>query len=466
MDRRAASRAYGHKSAGGSKRTVADEFDRHPWWVNANNNWNQVCNSGLSIAAIALANQYPKLAARIISRALRNLPTELANYSPDGAYPEGPSYWSYGTSWTLVGDSAFQSAFGTDCLHLVKIPGFIKSATYKLETIAPSERTFDYSDSGETGLDLNTQGILTWFAQKTGDGLYLNQGRMLSMLHKAAASDDASPGFAPIYLVWLSQFKEKNASALPAYWEGRGHNPIAVFRAQKDVHTGFYLGVKGGSASANHGNMDVGSFVFELHGVRWSIDPGSRSYHAIEEVMGSKLWDESQDSQRWSLLTKNNRFHSTLTVNGERHNVDGFAPITKFQVEAPPELVSLDLSSIFAGQLNRAIRTFKKVGPAALQIEDDIEPSEKTKTVMWAMMTRANVITASHGAILKQDHQTLQLKIIKPAQCNVSVVSLDPPPLSYDKRIKGLKRIEIKIPSYLLKNQRDEIVVELTGEKR
>jgi hypothetical protein len=210
--------------------------------------------------------------------------------------------------------------------------------------------------------------------------------------------------------------------------------------------------------------MDAGSFVFELHGVRWSIDPGNQSYHNLEEVMGQKLWHTDQDSPRWSLLTKNNRFHSTLTVNGERHNVDGFAPITRFEVKKRPELVSLDLSRIFKGQLDSAVRTFKKLGPETLQIEDDIEPSEKTKTAMWAMMTRAKVTTTAHGALLRQDHRALRLKIIQPKQLNVSVVSLDPPPLSYDKRIKGLKRIEIKIPSYMLQKQHEKIIVELTGQ--
>jgi hypothetical protein len=30
--------------------------------------------------------------------------------------------------------------------------------------------------------------------------------------------------------------------------------------------------------------MDAGSFVFELDGVRWAVDPGNQSYHALEKI--------------------------------------------------------------------------------------------------------------------------------------------------------------------------------------
>ena len=35
--------------------------------------------------------------------------------------------------------------------------------------------------------------------------------------------------------------------------------------------------------------MDAGSFVFELNGVRWAIDPGVQDYNALEQA-GFDLW--------------------------------------------------------------------------------------------------------------------------------------------------------------------------------
>ncbi|MDX1639604.1 MAG: hypothetical protein R3281_16690, partial [Balneolaceae bacterium] len=71
---------------------------RYNWWITSEHNWNQVCHAGLSAAAIVLGHDYPNLAANTIARAIDHLPLALAAYAPDGAYPEGPTYWDYGTS--------------------------------------------------------------------------------------------------------------------------------------------------------------------------------------------------------------------------------------------------------------------------------------------------------------------------------------------------------------------------------
>ena len=68
-----------------------------PGWAHGTNNWNQVCNGGMIAASIAIAERDPDLAARTIKRALDGLPEALAEYLPDGVYPEGSTYWEYGT---------------------------------------------------------------------------------------------------------------------------------------------------------------------------------------------------------------------------------------------------------------------------------------------------------------------------------------------------------------------------------
>lgn len=455
------------KAKSALKKHILFSFEEkdYNWWINSNHNWNQSCHGSLSASALVLADEYPELAARVISRAVDKLPIALASYSPDGAYPEGPSYWNHGTKASLRVLSVFETALGTD-FNLSKVPGFMESATYKLLAIGPSGESFNYSDARLFGLDLYTQGIMTWFAQKTGNNIYLDKEKMLSMILEVINHKEEPPGLSPEYLIWLAQFKKKKEHSLPIYWKGEGLNPVAFFGAEPGENTGFYLGVKGGAASVNHGNMDVGSFIFELNGVRWSVDPGIQEYQELEETIGSSnLWDESQNSQRWSLLTKGNKFHSTLTVNDQRHNVNGFAPISEFNIKEKPALVSFDLSDVFKGQLISALRKFVKIDERTLQITDEIEPAEHTEYVTWAMITVAEVSTCKNGAILQQDDQQLQLKIIEPEDLNISVISLSPPPMSYDKKIEGLKRIEIRIPAYILNKGNKKIIVELKAKE-
>jgi len=452
------------KARAALKKHVLISFDGkdYNWWIEAGHNWNQVCEGGINAAALVLADENPELAARTISRAIQKLPLVLAAYSPDGAYPEGPTYWDYGTSYNAMLLSMYKTALGTD-FNLSKAPGFMESALYRMIVVGPSGESFNYSDAGYGSLDLSTRGNLAWFAQKTGNSLFFDHDKVNDLLQKAGNEHKSLSRLAPIHLIWMSEFKDRDSESLPVYWKGEGHNPIAIFRAENDEDTGFYLGVKGGSASVNHGNMDVGSFIFELNGVRWSIDPGTQSYHELEEIMGNNLWDESQNSQRWTLVTKNNRFHSTLTVNGERHNVKGFAPIESFNDAKSPQSVTLNLDEIFKGQLDHESRNFEKINDHTLRITDQLGLLDNTKKITWTMMTTANVTPVSNGAVLRQDGQKLNLSIKAPEDLQVSVISLDPPPLPYDKEIKGLKKIAINIPAYYLKGKNKEIIVELSS---
>lgn len=442
------------------KKQLEGALQSKQWWEQASNNWNQVCHSGLSAGALVLADQYPKLAAEVIKRAVYDLPYELAEYSPDGAYPEGPSYWGYGTSFNLMAISFFQSALGTD-FNLPKSPGFIKSATYRMEVVGPSGESFNYSDASTGGLSLSTRGDLAWFAQYTGNGLYLNKEKFLKLIHDAMRRNEAPPMFAPLQLIWLAEFKERKSQKLPSYWKGEGYNPIAVFRGEGNDPHHFYLGAKGGRGSLNHGNMDAGSFIFELNGVRWVIDPGTQNYHDIEKT-GFNLWCKDQNCQRWTLLTKNNFGHSTLTVNHTLFNVDGFVPIVDFKKSDQPE-VTFDMSNLYFNNLKNVTREFVKENDDSLLIKDKFEITTLTKIITWQLMTTANVEIVKGGAILQKDGKQLKLQILSPSNIGVSVISLDPPPLDLDKEINNLKRIELCVPAWTVKNGVGVIEVRLSG---
>ena len=422
-------------------------------WINGKNNWNAVCHGGMIAASLVIADMDPGLAAKTIVRALEKLPRSLNEYTPDGVYPEGPSYWGYGTGYTVIASNVLTTALGSD-FGIFRSRGFMESADFRLLATAPSGEFFNFADS-DGKADGQGAILLAWFAAKTGDGLYFNKS---FFEHPKDAGRFAGPG-----LVWLSQFSQNKTSQLPLQWHGKGPNPVAVFRGGKDDPGQFYLGVKGGSALISHGNMDAGTFVFELNGVRWVIDPGNQNYYQLNRI-GFRLSDHRQDSERWTLLTKGNHGHSTITVNNQRFNVRGYAPITGFKNESKPA-VTIDMSSIFQGQLASLQRRFVKESSQSCLIEDKFEISDSTKNITWALMTVANVRPIKNGAILKQSGKELRLQILSPSDSEVSVIPLDPPPLKIDKTIDNLKRIEIRIPADAVKGRRGLIQVRLSGEK-
>ena len=430
--------------------------DKVNGWVSNNNNWNQVCNGGMIAASIAIAEKDPELAAKTIHRALEGMPNALAEYGPDGVYPEGATYWGYGTSFSVITSSLLTSAFGKD-FGIADYPAFKKSAEFRYLSEAPSHWYFNFADCGDKA-DTDGDITLAWFAKQTSNSLYLEKDKF--MMPPSAMGK--LPRLCGAGLVWLSQFKASASEPIPLAWKGKGSNPVIVFRSE-DGTTGYYLGGKGGRGSSNHGNMDAGSFVFELNGVRWSVDPGNQDYNALEKT-GFDLWGRCQNCQRWTLLTKNNFGHSTVTINDQPHLVDGFADLIDFNPANMPE-ATFDLTPVFGNNVKTYSRKFIKESNTSLLIEDRFESNDSTKLITWQMMTTASVEITSDGATLRQSEKALKIENLSFPGLSFSVISLDPPPLELDRRIEGLKRLELRVPAYVLKDRKGEIKIRLAESR-
>lgn len=429
------------------------ENGENPSWVYNNNNWNQVCNGGMIAASIAIAERDPELAAKTIARALDGLPHSLVEYLPDGVYPEGSTYWSYGTSFSVVTIAMLESAFGKD-FGYGNYPGFHKSAMFRLMCNAPSGWYFNFADCGDRR-GTNGDATLAWFASKTGNKAFFEKERFLlpaDQMRNLGRLDGAA-------LVWISQYTEKSNLQMPTAWKGEGANPVVIFTGESNDPNHYYFGGKGGRGMVNHGNMDAGSFVFELNDVRWVVDPGNQDYTKLEQS-GFDLWGRCQTCERWTLLTKNNFGHSTISVNNQLHAVDGLVTITNFQEGENPE-ATLEMTPAFNGLLKSAQRTFRKDSPVSLMVEDQIEIADATQFITWQLMTTADVELIKGGAILRQDNKSLKIENLSHPDLSMSVVSLYPAPLELDRQIKGLKRLELIIPAWTIPNKNTRISIRL-----
>lgn len=430
------------------------ENGSNPGWAFGHNNWNQVCNGGMIAASIAIAEKEPELAAKTIARAIDGMVYALVQYQPDGVYPEGSTYWAYGTSFTIVTAAMLESAFGTD-FGIADYPGLKESAIYRVLMNTPSGWYYNFADCGDKRSD-GGDVALAWFAAKTGNKAFFEKDRFLKPTDELGELSRIS-GAA---LVWMSQYVEKEGVKVPQNWKGDGDNPIVIFTGGENETKGFYFGGKGGRATTSHGNMDAGSFIFELNGVRWSIDPGNQGYHDLEKT-GFDLWNSTQSGQRWTLLTKNNYGHSTITVNDSLFINNGQATLQNFQDGKTPS-ATFDLTPVYGDKLKSAKRTFLKDSPVSVVIEDNIETNEKTQSVTWQMLTQADVEFVKGGAVLKQNGKTLKLENLSHPELQLSVVSLYPAPLQLDRQLDGLKRIEIRIPAWTVKEGKTNIKVRLS----
>ena len=406
-------------------------------WERGGNNWNQVCHAGMVAGALALLEDDPERAAKVVSRALAGVPQAMKVYEPDGTYPEGPSYWNYGTTLNVTLIAMLESALGTD-FGLSQRPGFLKTGEFPLHMTGATGRYYNFSDCGSgTGFSP----AMVWFAGRTHrpELLWFEERWLDLECAKIISSHGASQGdrFFPLTLVWGHPALRRSEPAV-RHWFGRGPNPLAVFRSSWTDPNALYLAIKAGSPGASHGHMDVGSFILEADGVRWSLDLGAQNYHAMES-RGLDIWNNRPGSDRWRIFRYHNRGHSTLMVDDREQVVKSFAPITEFSDQPDRTFAVVDLTKTYEGQLARAIRRFTVRASDEVVIEDQLEAAAQRATVRWAMVTPAAVEPDGAGrAWLRKDDKRLRMEVLSPAGASVQTWPADPPPHDFDEPNPGV----------------------------
>lgn len=365
-------------------------------WKRATNNWNSVCYGGMTLAALAIAEDEPELARQVLAAAKQNNPRTLAEYEPNGVYPEGPGYWSYGTAYQALLVSALRTAVGDD-LGLSP-PAFVASGAFITHATGPTGKAFNFSDGGDS---VGAPPVLYWIAREGNTPGWVD----------ATARFTSKPGeerVSAVLPLWMTA-AAGSAKPLPLSWHGRGHQPVAMFRTSWTDPNAMYLAAKGGRASLNHGHMDVGTFVFDADGVRWAIDMGGVNYNTYEQK-GISIWNRSQGGQRWKVFRYCNLAHNTLTVDGAQHNVDGNAPITQFTPLVKDRGgVEIDLSEALPG-VDQAIRRFVfDAEGRQVMVTDQLAGLQPGAEIRWTMITEAETTIDGQHVTLTQDGKQLNL---------------------------------------------------------
>lgn len=415
-----------------SRRTIREGIVRHglvpglrairngAWWTTFLNNWNQVCFGGLTLGALAVADEQPEIAREILHGARSGIQYGLSIYAPDGVYPEGPGYWGYGTAYQCLMIEALASALGTSW-DLEKSPGFLQSAIAQMHLTGPTGRYFNFSD-GQEGSSF--QAPMLWFAKHLNQVELMQSQRMLlaDMLDSLPPESGRKKWLDILPVLWWPEDSGRpDFASLPVAWLGNGPHPVAVFRTAWSDSDALYLAGKGGRADISHAHMDAGSFILEANGVRWAVDLGMQSYHELE-ARGIELWDKTQHGDRWDVFRLNNRSHNTLTINNQLHRVDGAGHFTHFDQGS----AALDLSPVFSGQADKVTRRFE-ISETKVTISDHLQGLEPGSKVRWTMATRARLEVGAAQAMLHQGGKCLKATLVEGSDGQLHATPADPP---------------------------------------
>lgn len=372
---------------------------KYTWWYDRIGNWNQVCNSGLVCSAVAIYEYCPELAQEVIDDAIRTNKTAVAGiYAPDGAYPEGPTYWSFGAVFQTLMLTVLEDVFGTD-YGISSSPGFLETGLFKVFARGPNNMQFNYADSG---LSATSAYPLFYFAYKRNDPSLLYAE--LKFLDEASYRNSGHKCYMIIPLKYAMRMNLKGVTGMDEkFYAAQGNVPLMMCRSGWEDDDD-YLGIKGGKDGDLHGHMDGGSFVYYDEGLQWAMDVEHESYDNIRttiHAMGGKLFDISQTSLRWKLFRMHSRQHNTLTVNDKDHNVNAFVEMVSTENTPSRMGATFDLTPLFDGDLAKAERTAALCDDEYLEIKDVLKaPAGRSAHVRWTLMTKATPTVTSDGITL------------------------------------------------------------------
>ena len=372
-------------------------YHRGNWWAAAKHNWNQVCNGGIGIGALALADEEPELAGELIAEAVQSLPIAMREFGPDGAWGEGPGYWEYATRYNVLFLAACDTALGAD-FGLSTIPGFSKTGDFPIYFTGPEGETFDYADAHDPN-KFNGAWQLWWLATKFNQPAYAAYQMGFA---------DKSP--QPMDLVWGARWEGRHPrmAAFPTARYFRGSEVVTALSAWNDPKA-LFIGFKAGDNKFNHSHLDVGSFVLDANGVRWGTDLGSDDYN-LPGYFGK---------QRFEYYRLRAEGHNTLLINP---NANGPAPdqdpkasthIIGFGTDGKRTFAVADLTPAYARGADEVRRGLILSGSTEVLVQDEVTAKESAE-VWWRFHTRAKVELAPDGAsaILERNGEKLRVTLL------------------------------------------------------
>lgn len=376
-------------------------YAANAWWWKSEFNWNQVCNSGLSIGALAVAETDQDLALSILTNALIGLPYALKSYGPDGVWSEGPGYWDYATDYTVYGLAAFKSALGS-YFNLTQYPGMNVTGYFPIYSAGPTSYQLNYADVGEKS-KLGTPDKEMWLA-----GVY-NNDHFSDFIHYQLASVSANV----FDVIWYRAYTASVANRdLDKFFNGS----VQLYFSRgswTDINT-LWIGIKAGYNKVNHAHLDLGNFEMDALGVRWARDLGSDDYN-LPDYFGAL---------RYTYYRLRSLSHNLPILNGKDQREDATSKFTRHAEGVAEPFTILDYTEAYKDYASSVSRGMKVVeGRKSVLIQDEFILSKSTD-IAWGMTTDATIVLISpKEAELTLSGKKLTARILSPSNAVFAIES-------------------------------------------
>lgn len=374
-------------------------------WAKRETNWNVVCNTGMVLGALAIEEHYPELAKHIIGEAVRYIPNCLKHFAPDGVCYEGPAYWGYTNMYLSLLLKALNDNFGGD-FGLSEMVGVDKSVLYYMHSTSPSGKIFNFANSGSTAPA--AEPIYFYFSRA------FNQPEVATFYRDVLSKTVHEGNYFRFYFLSIPWYDtaSSTADALPKLKVYEGINDIVVFNGNRNIPNSLYLIAKTGDPDMAHQQLDIGTFIVEMNGIRWTDDLGTDNYNL------PGFWDYKPGGQRWTYFRNSNFSHNTLSIDHKLQNSAGTGEIDRLDDRAAQPFVTMNMSTAYAGQSRFVYRTFRMLDDTRILVTDSVGLQSPSQSVQWSVITSADVECKGNTAVLRKDGKSFSLKIASPTNAS------------------------------------------------
>lgn len=415
-------------------------YDKRVWWAKPGNNWSQVCGSGIALAAMAVAGHDQGVSSELIDRGVELVSRCVKFYQPDGMYPEGPGYWQYGTNYHVMLLAACQKLG----IPMADDPVMKMAGDSIMHLVSPSGLAYNFADGG-AGHDMPSP-AQCWLAGHYHDPLQLEHVR--NGLTNGVERSGPKKGFAgdrwfPLAILWLPPVANGLADA-PGAAVFHGEQAMAIFRSGWKTQAA-WLAIKGGTPAASHGHMDVGSFCYDVHGMRWIEDLGSENYN-LPAYFGNR---------RWTYFRLQNASHNTLQIDGKLQDPKCKpCPVIDSVIKGGVFSATIDLTAAYAETAEKVVRSARfDAQTGKLTLVDEIQ--KPSGNVVWRAYTDAQITVHGNSVVLSKKGE--KITVVDVSNKGEWTVGDATPPTAVENQNKGFRALVLTIP----KEQNIHLVVEI-----
>jgi hypothetical protein len=300
-----------------------------------------------------------------------------------------------------------------------------------MNVVGPRYRFFNYADGGDGASASPMMFGLSHLYNRPDYAVWLR-----TFLEKEGRYSGGRE--AVFHVLWYNpKGTDKDFAKTPLAKKFSGIQDICMMRTAWNDPNAAYLGFKGGYNKANHGHLDIGSFVYEVNGIRWAVDLGADNYNL------PGFWGQ----QRWDYFRQNNRSHNTLVIGDQIQNPAADCKIVEFGLgtnviddadrdrriwmnferKYSVAYADVDMTDAYKGQVQLAKRFATLYRNGSAIIEDRLEGV--TEPVRWGMMTQATIELIEDGktAILSQGGKRIRLILVSNHAAKFEIVPATPP---------------------------------------